>query len=156
MSIVHRNVVLLGDSLIYRPFTEYSLTNLIEELIVYPHNYTYINEGANAQTISQIWARTPALLNQYNVGRNDFVILYWDSDVSNIDQNLYNVQQNKWLRSNYTMYLELVIEAVLAKTNHLAVAGPGLIVCAILVIFCVSFMWRLGRESILLSKMVWF
>ena len=72
-------VVLLGDSLINRPWNEHSLSSKIMSLLNTTDNITLINSGQNGEEIESILARTPTMLAEFKPWA---VILFWDSDCS--------------------------------------------------------------------------
>ena len=121
------NVVLLGDSLINRPTEMFNLTTLLTNMTEPPQGTTlnFINSGDNGQEIKDIYARTAAVLEQYAPVWG--VILFWDSDCSNIDESKLTPQQVVQLRANYSANLLATERLILAATPRLAVAGPELL-----------------------------
>ena len=120
-------VVLLGDSLINRPFEMFNLSQLLTNLTEPPPgtNLVFVNSGDNGQEIKDIYARTAAVLAQYAPVWG--VVLFWDSDCSNIDESVLTPQQVAALRANYSANLLATERLVLAATPRLAVAGPELL-----------------------------
>jgi hypothetical protein len=121
------NVVLLGDSLINRPSEMFNLTQQLVNLTEPPPGtvLNFINSGDNGQEIKDIYARTAAVLAQY--APVWAVILFWDSDCSNIDESTLTPQQVAQLRANYSANLLATERLILAATPRLAVAGPELL-----------------------------
>jgi len=120
-------VVLLGDSLINRPFEMFNLSQLLTDLTEPAPNVTlhFINAGNNGEEIHNIYERTAAVL-----AANApvwAVILFWDSDCSNVDESLLTPAQVAQLRANYSATLLATERLVLAATPRLAVAGPELL-----------------------------
>ena len=84
----------------------------------------------DSQTIAMIRPRVSPALQQYNPHA---VILYWDSDISNIDESSMSNAAIASLRKNYTDNVFYVINEVLTfktlsgVTPVMALAGPGLL-----------------------------
>ena len=123
---VNRTVLLLGDSLINRPYNEHNLSGIIASLVDLPpgDSIEYINAGNNGNEIADILARTPQALATYTPWAT---ILFWDSDCSNIDESTMTPAQVAQLRQNYTDNVMRVISLVVASKSKLAVAGPELL-----------------------------
>eukprot|EP01040_Poterioochromonas_malhamensis_P016882 gene16882-19269_t len=112
---------LLGDSLINHPFHWFNLPKKINFFVNY--QFTIGNYGENGQTISEIAARVDQAV--YNP-TPDALILFWDSDCSNINEYVLTVDQIYNLRQNYAHNVSYVINATLsAGVKYMAVAGPG-------------------------------
>ena len=122
----NRTIVLLGDSLINRPCEMFNLSVLLSNLTEPPPGVSlvFVNSGDNGEEIASILARTPSVLAQYNPWA---VILFWDSDCSNIDESKLTPQQVQQLRANYSANLLATERLILAATPRLAVAGPELL-----------------------------
>ena len=120
-----RTVVLLGDSLINRPFNEHNLSSKILSLLSpTPYNITLVNAGNNGEEVAQTLARTPALL----AAEAPWAVLwFWDSDCSNIDETTMTPAQVSALRANYSLHVTQTAALIAAAGARLAVAGPELL-----------------------------
>lgn len=122
----NRTIVLLGDSLINKPWNEHNLSTVLSAMLVLPPNtsVTFINSGNNGEEIASISSRTAAVLEQYQPYA---VILFWDSDCSNVDESTMTPAQVRCVRANYTSHLAACVRTVLSAGVHMAVAGPELL-----------------------------
>ena len=120
-----RTIVLLGDSLINRPWNEHNLSSKIFALLPpTPFNLSLINAGNNGEEVASTLARTPAMLQQYKPWG---VLWFWDSDCSNIDESTMTPQQVAALRANYSLHVTQTAALIQASGARLAVAGPELL-----------------------------
>ena len=71
--------------------------------------------------IADILARTPDVLKNYTP---DAVILFWDSDCSDVDESTMSEGQVTELRANYTANLVDVVTQILGSGSLLAISGP--------------------------------
>jgi hypothetical protein len=120
-------VVLLGDSLINRPCEMFNLTERLVNMTepAPGTSLRFVNAGNNGEEIASIEARTAAVL-----AANApvwAVILFWDSDCSNVDESKLSPQEVAQLRANYSANLIATERMILAITPRLAVAGPELL-----------------------------
>lgn len=118
----NRTVVLLGDSLINHPWQQFNLSSKLDAMVNQPINW--INSGNNGEEIASIEARTAAVLAQYQPWA---VILFWDSDCSNVNESALTPAEVVALRANYTSNLVSTIKTVLTYGAKMAVAGPELL-----------------------------
>ena len=121
-------IVLLGDSLIYKPSTNYHLLDKIQQIL---SNETansskmsvrLVNKGSNGQTIADIRKRTSDVLLRY---RPNGIIMFWDSDVSNYDESEMTEDEILLKRSNYYANLMFVAKQILNSGSLLAISGPA-------------------------------
>jgi len=84
-------------------------------------NITIINEGINGNRIHDILERTPDVLKNYEPVA---VILFWDSDCSDVDESTMRKEEVAELRANYTMNLIAVVTQILGTGSLLAISGP--------------------------------
>ena len=116
------DVALLGDSLINVPWGLYNLRDKVESQLDRPVNL--YNYGVNGDTIGKILDRTDGML--ANV-RPQAVILFWDSDISDINESILHPDQKTALRENYKSALRSVGNKILATGSLLVIVGPGLL-----------------------------
>lgn len=122
-------IVLLGDSLINKPFTEHNLSTIMASLISLPGGINakplvLINSGNNGEEVATTDARINAVLEAY---KPDAVIQFWDSDCSNVDESTMTPAQVVALRANFSVHEASVIAAVQKYGALVAVAGPELL-----------------------------
>ena len=115
-------VAFIGDSLINRPYLKYNLTDKIQALLpdLKLSISNYASDGSVIKNIKNS-------LNQMLISKPDAVLLFWDSDCSDVDESSMSYPEVMELRANYTRNLEEVIEHVLTAKVFLAIAGPGVL-----------------------------
>lgn len=120
------SIVLFGDSLVNKPFLEFDLGGKIQALLP-QHNLQIKNCGFNGATIfelrNNVGYMTDCVLSQTNTA----VILFWDSDCSNVDESTMTNIEVQELRKYYIGNVSLVIETIQDTGALLALAGPGLL-----------------------------
>jgi hypothetical protein len=110
-------IVLLGDSLINRPYELYNLSEKIQSYISqYDYSYDISNCGFNGQMIATI--RSGPLVSCALPKEPHAVIVFWDSDCSNVSE--YDMSDNEVaiLRAAYKANVAYVIETII-KTGVL-------------------------------------
>ena len=119
-----KTVVLLGDSLLNRPFTQYNFGAMLRRRLS-SHSLVVWNEGEDGNTIRDIADRLDAAL----AHNPEAVMMLWDSDVSDINESLLNSTQVSALRAAYTSTLQGVVNDTLhyPSVKYLAMSGPGLL-----------------------------
>lgn len=121
-----KNIILLGDSLMNRPYNEYDLSGIIESLIIpSDFNFSIINQGENANKIEDILNRMPTVMSF--IQEDDFVLLFWDSDCSDVDETLLSKDEVVILRNNFMNNIQAVIDIIVKVTPFLAIAGPEIL-----------------------------
>ncbi len=114
----------IGDSLIHRPFTEFDLGGRLQRHFR-SINLDIIDNARNGQEIAKCREN---IYKDVPMNSSDMVILFWDSDCSNIDESILNQDQINEIRANYRSNLTQVIEAVKAAgVKYMAVSGPNLL-----------------------------
>lgn len=127
-----KTIVLLGDSLVNRPYIYHDMKNKIMKFLISrfitinDNDISILNYGIDGNKIFEIFRRTENMLVEANP---DAVILYWDSDISDIDESILSNDEISALRSffyqNVTMTCEMILKF---KANiSLAVAGPSVL-----------------------------
>lgn len=117
------HLCLLGDSLINKPFHHFDLAGRINSHLTYPMNIT--NYGVNGNEIHDIAARTKTALADSG-NPPDALILFWDSDCSNVAEFRQSDEQIAQTRAWYVANLTWVINTTLSSgVKYMAVAGPG-------------------------------
>lgn len=118
-------VVLLGDSLIHLSCSLYDLIGKLSHRV--NHRLEYTDQGVNGDTIHDIQARLPGVLDLIDATRPTAVFLFWDSDVSDINEDNVPYFGPIYLRYRYSVALRYVVQALLSQNVYLAVSGPGLL-----------------------------
>lgn len=122
-----RNIIFLGDSLIFKPVTLHDMFDMLEKLLitrVFQTNYSIqlINEGVGSDTIARIYKRLDDVLNKYS----DIaaVILFWDTDCSDTDESQMTLDEVISLRETYYQTVLSTCTRILSTGASLAIAGP--------------------------------
>ena len=122
------NITLLGDSLIGRPCNDHGLESKILERIQpeeWKSRINLINSGNSGNKIADILARVDDVLSFNNPSA---VILFWDSDCSNVDESSMSSEEVTNLRANYSANVQSVTTKILSypslSKNCFAIAGP--------------------------------
>ena len=115
-------VLLIGDSLTNRPFIRFDFGAMIRKNV--PKPLILWNECQDGSKIGSVYKRLKTGL-AHNAS---LVLLFWDTDSSDVDESLLDAAVVKELRSNYTRTLRLVINETLnyPGVKHMAIAGPGM------------------------------
>lgn len=130
------SIVLLGDSLIAYSCQDNDLPDKIDKYIDYSVQYS--NCGKPSHTIqnirdrlgpllSNIWSKTSGQKQNNNKKSFIMVILFWDSDVSDIDESGLTESEVYALRSTYETNVRYVVENLLDAGAYVALAGPGVL-----------------------------
>lgn len=132
-------IVLFGDSLISNTNSDYGLCRNLESRLESLHKDRDVVVGcygaggrrANDLRMSmndEVLARPASLLygwlnSRYVLPPPQAVIIYFDSDASDVDESLYNVDA---LRRRYIWNLTEVVKAITEKVPYVALGGPTL------------------------------
>jgi len=121
-------IVLFGDSLINVPCRDYQLVDKLRALL--PTQYKYdISWSANSgECVASFRGRLHALFGDGDeANRPDMVLMHWDSDVSDINEDAMNAQQVAETRALYERNLDFVVENLKSNVSFFALGGPGLL-----------------------------
>jgi hypothetical protein len=116
-----RTIALIGDSLIERSSKNNDLLGKLNKLT--SPNISYTQYGSNGAKIATILEKLPTVL----ATNPDVVILFWDSDCSDINEKTMSNKEIIQLRNNFTTNLKFVIKNVLKTGALMAVSGPGVL-----------------------------
>jgi len=118
------NIALLGDSLIAVPWGEYGLKDKITEQI--SSNVNLCSYGRGGSKIEQILKRVDTALKEC---QPQYVILFWDSDCSDIDESTMTPDEVTELRDQYKANVLEVCSRIIKfeSVSGLAVGGPVLL-----------------------------
>lgn len=122
-----RKLVLLGDSLMANPYNDFALADKIQAKLVNNETLLILNGGIGGNTIEEILRRTRLTLGLYDVQPHDFVLLFWDSDCSDIDEYSMTPEQKTELRAAYMLHVQQTIEIIREFTMYVSIAGPELL-----------------------------
>lgn len=114
------NVALIGDSLISRAYRDFDLTGKVEALLP-DYKLTFSNYAFSGARILDV---KTSQIDQALETNPDIVLLFWDSDCSDVNERNMTLLQTHELRKSYTSNLEYVIKAVLNTGAYIAVGGP--------------------------------
>lgn len=120
-------IVFVGDSLIRHPAREYGMLDRIRDDLAALHpdrGFEVVDASVNGDRIADIYAR----LERDVVSRHpDAVVLYWDSDVSDVDEDRKTPGEVKQLRAAYEGALLAVASRLLVSGAHVVMSGPTVI-----------------------------
>jgi len=116
------NIALLGDSLIGVPWDRYDLKGKLTEQI--SGNVNLCSYGVGGSKIDDILKRVDSVLTEC---KPQYVILFWDSDCSDINESVMTSEQITELRNKYKDNVLEVCSRILKFGAGLAVAGPELL-----------------------------
>lgn len=124
-----KNVVFLGDSMIHKPTRWHGLFHKIQDLLITStvyNNVTKVNlidEGQTAATIDKIFKRLSQVFQSHCPIAA--VILFWDSDVSDVKEYGLSSEEIEKIRFQYLETLNSTISIILQTGASLAISGPG-------------------------------
>jgi len=120
-------IVFVGDSLVHRSARDHGLLDRIRESLVRGHptrTFEIVEAGVNGDRIADIRARLERdVLDQ----RPNAVVLYWDSDVSDVDERKMTRDDVQTIRAAYEADLRAVIGRLVESGAHVVMSGPTLI-----------------------------
>jgi lysophospholipase L1-like esterase len=120
-------IVFLGDSLVHRSNQDHGLLAGIEADLRQRHpdrRFELVDAGSNGDRIADIAAR---LERDVLARRPAAVVLYWDSDVSDVDERALDRKERRAVRDAYRRALVDVLTRLVASGAHVIVSGPTLI-----------------------------
>lgn len=120
-------IVFVGDSLVHRSASDYGMLEAIRGDLAVHHPslpVDVVDAGVNGDRIADIRRRLDADV----LGLHpDAVVLYWDSDVSDVDEVRMKPDEVRTLRAAYEADLQTVLERLAASGAHVIMSGPTLI-----------------------------
>lgn len=117
-------VTLFGDSLINRPFLNLDLDGKIKSYLP-QFSLDISNIASSGCKISDMRNKLGDIIDAEI--RPDAVILYWDSDVSDVDESKLSADEVDDLRSKYREDLSYILQELVLNVTNVAVAGPGIL-----------------------------
>ncbi len=120
-------VVFVGDSLVNRSEGDHSLLGLVRSALARAHPgvaLDLVNAGNNGDCIADIRARLP---HDVLALRPAAVVLYWDSDAAEVEDEHESPERSRALRADYARNLAAVLTDLRGVTPNVVVAGPTLL-----------------------------
>ncbi len=126
-SVPAERIVFFGDSLVHRSDGDHGLLALVRgglEERERGRRFELIEAGHNGDKIADLKKR---LNEDVLTLRPSAVVLYWDSDVSDVDEGRLSPTQLAAVRSAYERNLSDVLRALVVARAHVIMTGPTLI-----------------------------
>jgi lysophospholipase L1-like esterase len=120
-------IVFVGDSLVHRSASDHGLLDAVRDGLAarFPGNsLEVVDAGNNGDRIADILQR---LDEDVLVLNPDAVVLYWDSDVSDVDESVMTPGEIREVRAAYERDVRTVLQRLVASGAHVIVSGPTLI-----------------------------
>jgi hypothetical protein len=117
-------VTLFGDSLINRPFLNLDLDGKIKSYLP-QFELDVTNIASSGCKISDMRNKLADVID--TEPKLDAVILYWDSDVSDVDESKMTLSEIDDLRFKYRTDLSYILSELARNITYVAVAGPGIL-----------------------------
>ena len=117
-------VALFGDSLISRPALNLDLNGKIKSFLP-QFEVEMTNVASSGSKIFDMRSRLGEIIDVEFVP--DAVILYWDSDVSDVDESKMTLDEVDDLRMQYRDNLSFTLSQLVLNITYVAVAGPGIL-----------------------------
>jgi hypothetical protein len=117
-------VTLFGDSLINRPFLNLDLDGKIRSYLP-QFELDITNIASSGCKISDMRNKLADVID--TEPKLDAVILYWDSDVSDVDESKMTLSEVDDLRLKYRTDLSYILSELARNITYVAVAGPGIL-----------------------------
>ena len=139
-------VTLFGDSLLNRPFLNLDLDGKIKSYLP-QFTLDITNVASSGCKISDMRGKLEEVLED----KPDAIILYWDSDVSDVDESKMTEEEVVDLRSKYKEDLSFILSQLVSNITFVAVAGPGILGNSN---FCVFLYYPFCRAAFLLNILI--
>ena len=117
-------VFLFGDSLINKPFMNLDLDGKIKSYLP-QFSLDITNVASNGCKISNMRDKVVELIAADP--KPDAVLIYWDSDVSDVDETRLSSNEVDDLRSKYRSDLSYILSELASNISFVALAGPGIL-----------------------------
>jgi len=120
-------IVFVGDSLVHRSAEEHGMLDLIRADLAARHprrTFELVDAGINGNRIADISER---LFDDVLELHPDAVVLYWDSDVSDVDEHNMAPDEVRKVRADYEKDLRSVLGRLAGSGTHVVMSGPTLI-----------------------------
>jgi isoamyl acetate esterase len=120
-------IVFVGDSLVHRSASDYGMLDAVRDRLArrFPSRaFEVLDAGVNGDRIADIRQR---LEEDVVALRPDAVVLYWDSDVSDVDESDMAPDDVHHLRAAYERDVVAVLERLVASGAYVVMSGPTLL-----------------------------
>jgi dipeptidyl aminopeptidase/acylaminoacyl peptidase len=120
-------IVFVGDSLLHRSGEDYRLFDLIREELARRHPYVAIevvDAAVNGNRIADVRERLRRDVLDLHPAA---VVLYWDSDVSDVDEGSMRPDEVRAVRAAYEGDTTMVAKALVESGAYVVMSGPTLI-----------------------------
>jgi lysophospholipase L1-like esterase len=120
-------IVFVGDSLVHRASSDYGMLDTIRDGLttLFPYgSFEIVDAGNNGDRITDILKRLDV---DVLALRPDAVVLYWDSDVSDVDESRITPEERKRVRAAYERDVSTVLQRLVSSGAHVVMSGPTLI-----------------------------
>jgi len=120
-------IVFVGDSLVHRSASDYGMLDSVRDRLAarFPfRSFEVLDAGVNGDRIADIRQR---LEEDVVALHPDAVVLYWDSDVSDVDESDMTPDEVRRLRAAYERDVSAVLERLAAAGAYVVMSGPTLI-----------------------------
>ncbi len=120
-------IVFVGDSFVHRSLREHGMLDALRDDLEQRHpgySVTVIDAGVNGDRIGDILQR---LDEDVLARRPNAVVLYWDSDISDVDERGMTPAQIGELRATYEKNLREVLSRLVASGAFVVMSGPTMI-----------------------------
>jgi len=120
-------IVFVGDSLVHRSAADHGLLDAIRDELAagFPARaFDLVDAGSNGDRIAEIRER---LDEDVLALHPDAVVLYWDSDVSDVDEAGMPPGEVRRVRAAYEDSVREVLQRLVSSGAHVIVSGPTLI-----------------------------
>ena len=120
-------VVFIGDSLINKAQEMFLMLDQISSILKKAHpvlSFELLNKGINGNKILDIRLRLYRDCLNFNP---DAVVVYWDSDASDVDESLMSPLDVEQLRQEYTSNLQYVLARLVSSGAKVFLSGPTLL-----------------------------
>jgi lysophospholipase L1-like esterase len=120
-------IVFVGDSLIHRSAEDLGMLEHIQEALARSRerpDIEVVDAGINGNRIADIRARLDRDVIDLHPGA---VVLYWDSDVSDVNETGMKPDEVRMLRTAYETDLRAVVSRLTDSGTYVVMSGPTLI-----------------------------
>jgi lysophospholipase L1-like esterase len=120
-------IVFVGDSLVHRAQVQHAFLTRVRQRLersMPGRTFDVVDAGVNGNRIADIRDRLQSdVLDRHPSA----VVLYWDSDVSDVDEAAMSAAEVQATRAAYTRALDEVLGRLASSQAHVIVSGPTLL-----------------------------
>jgi lysophospholipase L1-like esterase len=120
-------IVFVGDSLVHRSAADHGMLDAVRDELAagFPStSFEVVDAGSNGDRIADILRRIDEDVIALHP---DAVVLYWDSDVSDVDEAAMKPHEVRRVRAAYEHDVQLVLQRLVASGAYVIMSGPTLI-----------------------------